>query len=80
MPPAENRQRMKVITGRTEEVTIIAAQIPGCDDMLLGRSACQKYWVVKTARGIERMTGAEIAEIYGLDVEGSNLERLGWAS
>lgn len=66
--------------GRADEVNIIGQAIPGTSDILLGVCVEKKYWMVKTHAGIQRLTKAEVESIYNLDLDKSDLERLGWTA
>lgn len=67
---------MSYTLNRNNEVNIICYQI-NFNDIILGKMRNGDF-VVQTAEGIMIYTKAEMLEIFGVDTENSNFERLTW--
>ena len=63
---------------RDTEINIIAHGIPGSDSRIIGKK--DNLYVVDTLDGISLYSNEEMKEIYNVDCDNGNLERLGWSA
>ncbi len=71
--------RNKSILSREDEINVIAYQIKGSDDLILGRYNSTE-WLVSTSDGILIYSTNEMKGVYNIDFNKSNFERLGWTA
>lgn len=73
----QKTEEMKTISRKNEQ-NIIGYAIPETNNIILGMYG--RDYLVTTSDGIMIYTRGEMKEIFNLDVENSDMERLGWTA